>query len=128
MEKVDEATIAGLTVRDEVVRDETDANKHCLQIKCTGHLCRCIAWGDDASAEPVVEYVDDAFLTGRDEASATFDLAGRGGDATEDGCKWACFGTACECIPNAGGKSATLSKTILVLAMVGTAIAAAGLV
>jgi hypothetical protein len=133
VENVDESTIASLTARDEVARDETDADKHCLQIKCTGRLCRCIAWGDDASIEPVVEYVDDASvdeasLTGRDEASAIFDLAGRDGDASEDGCKWACFGTACECIPNASRRSATLSKTFLVLAMVGAAITAARLV
>ena len=75
-----------------------------------------------------MEYADETSLTDRNEDSAVIGLAGRDGDDTQTGCSWACFGTACECIPNAGGKSATLSKTSLFLAMAGAAVAAAGLV
>jgi hypothetical protein len=109
-------------------RDDAEADKYCTHYQCTTHLCMCLAWGGDASVEPVVDYVDEATLTVREEVSTVFVLADRDGAATNDECHEACFWNSCECIPNAGGKSATLRKTLMGLALAGAAVAAAGLV
>jgi hypothetical protein len=110
----------------------TDAD--CLpgqHIACVPHFCECIseASAADSERDEVATVIDDpttvyvrAGLT--DDALAPA-LNVRDSSTTDGGCNWACFGTACECIPNDGGRSAQISKALVGLALVGAA--AAGL-
>lgn len=93
---------------------------------CTGDKLETRSETDPGDVYDVLSVRDEAPTLSDEEMAAGVNARD---SAVADGtCSWSCFGLTCECFPNAGEKSAAISKTLVGLVLMGAAAAAAGLV